>query len=537
MKTPSPGCRIWIHGLAWLMLGGWCDADSRPNIVMVVVDDLPQEMCTFAGGDPARNLTPTIDRLAAEAVVLSGMHSPAPICTPSRYAILTGRYPSRSTAEEFRATTERYGQSVVRFNTLLVPSDDTLPRQLQRAGYTTAFFGKSHVVEARGYRPLPFTTSVDTPEARQILARNAEVLRGALRSIGFDVAERVYVGNPDADGVRQLAVHNQDWITEGAVQFLHRPHDKPFFLYLATTVPHGPVEDDRSWKADRRITPEGVLPQPPVLHSSADAIARRTAAAGLQGRRRETLLWMDDAVEELMSTLGEIGLLEDTILVFLSDHGTRAKGSLYAEGTNTPCFLWRRGGFGKKRLSTTASLIDLAPTLLEWAGADIGPTELDGKSLVPAIAGEVAEVHESLYFEVGFSRAVQRRGLKYLALRYPPGVQMMSIDERSRVLEANNAWLASRGRPVLTTDPLAPFSHLSSVPGGSDAERVSIGRYPAYYASDQLYDLRSDPHEQVNLFGDPAYAERRQDLRRLLHDYVSGLADRFGEFGGAEFTP
>jgi arylsulfatase A-like enzyme len=529
--------RIAIVCLAWLLLGGWSAADSRPNVVLVVVDDLPEEMCNFVAGVQDRNLTPNIDRLAAEGLVLPHMHSPSPICTPSRFAILTGRYPSRSAAAGFRSQAERQGQSVVAFNTLIGPGDDTLPRRLQRAGYTTAAVGKNHVIEVSGYQPLPFTASIETPAAQQLLARNATALREAVRGAGFDFAERLYFGNPDADGVQALAVHNQDWITEGAIEFLRRPHDRPFFLYVATTVPHGPVEDERSWNADRRITPEGILPQPPRLHSPADTIAGRIDAAGLTGSRRKTLLWLDDAIGALMDALDGSGHAENTILVFVSDHGTRAKGSLYVRGTNTPCFVWRRGGFGSDRLSATVSLIDLAPTVLDWAGADGDAPELDGRSLIPAMEGRVAEVHDSMYFELGFSRAVQRHGLKYLALRYPPHVHAITIDERSRILEANNARLAMRGRPVATTDPLAPFSHVSLIPGGNDFERVSLGRYPAYFAPDQLYDLRIDPTEQRNLFNDPAYADRRIELRRLLDRHVSDLFDTFGEFGTAEFEP
>jgi arylsulfatase A-like enzyme len=523
--------------LIWLLLGGWAAGDPRPNLVLFVVDDLPEELCNFAGGDPARNLSPTIDRLAGEGMVLTRMHSPSPICTPSRFAILTGRYPSRSTAAGFRQEAERYGQTVVRFDTLIGPNDETLPRQLRRIGYATGAVGKNHVVEAAAYQRMPYAASIESPEARETLDRNAQVLQAAFHRVGFDFAERLYFGNPDADGVRPLAAHNQDWITEGAIDFIHQAHDGPFFLYVATTVPHGPVEDERSWNADRRITPDGILPHPPRLHSPPATIARRIAAAGLSGSRRKTLLWLDDAIASLMTALEATGQLENTILVFVSDHGTRGKGSLYERGTHTPCFIWRSGGFGRQELPTSASLIDLAPTLLEWAGADVAPGDVDGRSLVPAIEGRVEEIHESLYFELGFSRAVERQGLKYLAVRYPPEVRTMPPEGRAHILEAHNAWLTMRGRPIATTDPMAAFSHLSVIPGGNDAEQVSMRGYPAYASPDQLYDLHADPREQRNLFDDPTWAQSRTELRRLLHDHVSELNDRFGEFGTADFEP
>lgn len=508
-------------------------AAAPPNIVMIVVDDLPDDMCNFIGEGGGRNLTPNIDRLSSEGLVMTRMHSPSPICTPSRFAILSGRYPSRASNPEFVSTTRRFGQTSVQFNTHLTPGDDCLPKRLQQAGYTTAAVGKNHVIEVEDYQRLPYKASIDSKEAQQTLADNAAALQQAYRDAGFDYAERLYFGNPDADGVRALAMHNQDWITEGAVEFLRQEHQKPFFLYFATTIPHGPFEDDRSWNADRRVTPEGVLESTPTVHSTAASLERRVREANADGWGRKPLLWLDDALGVLMQQLEAQGLADNTIVLFMSDHGTRAKGSVYRQGTRTPFFAWKRGGFGAARSDALASLIDLAPTVLEWAGArtDSG---MDGVSLTPVFNGERQSVRDSLYFEIGFTRAVQKDGFKYVAVRYPEIAIEMPMDERKRILDKNNEVLKMRGRPVATSDPSTPFSHLSLIPGGNDAERVSIEGHPAYFEADQLYDLSKDPRERENLADDPAYAETLAELKQLLGHYVAELPGTFAEFGREE---
>ncbi|MBW2244761.1 MAG: hypothetical protein JRH01_22500 [Deltaproteobacteria bacterium] len=107
-------------------------------------------------------------------------------------------------------------------------------------------------------------------------------------------------------------------------------------------------------------------------------------------------------------------------------------------------------------------------------------------------------MHDALYFELGYTRAVVEGGWKYIALRYPEWAHTMSFDERKRRLDEFNGKRRALGRRALTDDPLRPFSHVSLVPGGLAAGRVE-SQYPAYHDSDQLYDLEADPGEQRNL--------------------------------------
>jgi arylsulfatase A-like enzyme len=505
--------------------------DDRPNIILVVADDLSRRWCGFMPEGGANALTPNLDALAAEGVALHRLHSPAPVCTPSRYALLTGRYPSRCAEQGFRREAERAGQTVVTFNTHITPGDVTLPRLLQDAGYRTGAVGKNHVISVPGFVRVHYLADPEDPEVAATLDRNERLVREAFLRSGFDEADSLYFGNPDSDGIRKIAVHNQEWIDGAAHRFIERNRDRPFFLYFATTVPHGPFEPERSWRADPQLTPYGRDASLPAERPRRETIPDRLAAHDTKGWNRENVLWLDDSIGDLVEKLRELGLDDNTIIVAISDHGTEAKGSVYERGTLTAGLVWRKGGFATDDpITTDMALMDIAPTILRWAGAEIAD-RMDGRPIQPVLDGETDTLHESMYFEIGYSRAVVKDGLKYVALRYPAFAESMSLEERTRRLTESNRVLEMRGRPLPTEDPTAPFSHISLIPGGEDAEQVSIGKFPSYFEPDQLYDLRSDPTEQVNLASDPEYAHQLAELRELLNDYVTDLPDRFGEFG------
>ena len=542
IKTQPLANAAWIFVVAvmWaLPVGaqspetGSGQAQARPNVILIVADDLSRSLCTFLPEGEGRSLMPNLDRLAREGVVFNQMHSPSPICTPSRFAILTGGYPSRCTHPHFLQESQRDGQTVVQFNTHLQTSDTTLPKLLQQAGYFTGAIGKNHVISVEGHQRIAYDADPSDPAVQATMASNATKLRDAYQACGFDFAQGLYFGNPDADGVRALAMHNQEWITEAGIRFMDQSDDRPFFLYMATTIPHGPFEDRRSWNADPLVTPEGPLTTPPQVQPARETIPQRLAEAGITGWNVENVLWLDDAVGALFDHLEATGKADNTIIIFVSDHGTEAKGSVYNRGTNTAGLVWRKGGFDAgQSVDADVTLMDLAPTLLEWAQAPTAEDQFDGRSLTPLLDGEVQTVHESLYFEVGYTRAVLMDGVKYLAVRYPEYAQTMSLEERTRRMEQRNRVLTMRGRPLPTEDPSTPFSHLTLIPGGSDAEQISIRNQPAYFDPNQIYNLSEDPTEQRNLIDDPAYAEKLEELKAELNRYIELVPGTFGEFGG-----
>lgn len=508
---------------------------AKPNIIVVITDDLSRRLCTFLPQGEGKTLMPTMDRLAREGAILDNMHSPSPVCTPSRYALLTGNFPSRSRSQAFLRDLEKSGQAVVQFNTHIVPGEQTLGSLMKQAGYVTGFVGKNHAVEVDGRKNLPYKTALDNPGVADVLAKNAELHRQAVLASGFDFADRLYYGNVDADGIEPLAYHNQEWITEGALNFIEENKDKPFFLYFATTLPHGPFEPERSWRSDKSITPEGILDAIPAVQAPRETIDERLKEAGISGWNTGAILWLDDGIAAVMKKLEDLKLDDNTIIFFMSDHDTESKGGAYDGGTHTASFVWKKGGFPVgNRVAAGLQLIDIAPTILDMAGGLRHDLKFDGGSFASILRGESQSARDTLYFEMGYSRAIMKDGWKYIALRYPDYAENMSIEERQRILDDHIEKMEARGRPVPNRDPAAPFSHLFLIPGGHDVDRVAIEHQPAFFDRDQLYNLTSDPREQINLVGNESFRPRFNDMKSLLGRYVRQLPGRFGEFSNKE---
>lgn len=519
--------RCFLAATFSLLLSGnaWCAA-ARPNFLFIITDDMYPRQMNFMPEGRGRNYSPNLDRLAREGIVMRNQYVSSTVCTPSRYSVLTGRYASRSRDPRFIQHTESMGQTHVQWNTYIdTDEEDTVALRLANAGYRTGFVGKDHAVLTRGRRPLSLDADPSDPAVQVIMRENARASEEAIRNAGFEYVSRVYQNNPDFNGSRELAVHNQDWITEGALEFLRQDDGRPFFLYFATTIPHGPTQPERSWQANRKATPEGWLEQAPEVQPASDSIARRTRANGAAGR--ETVLWLDDAIGALLQALEAAGQLENTVVFFFNDHGQSAKGSLYQGGVHNPSVIWRQGGWpAGSESQALVSNIDFAPTLLELADSD-ALADMDGRSFLPILLGRAERTHDHLFFEMGFVRAVMKDDWKYIALRYPEPILRMDLAERQARLDDMNRSLTERGRPVHTRDPLQPFGQLMAIPGGHDAEQGAIGAYPHYHDPDQLYDLVSDPAEQTNRFGRAGLEAKAGQLRLLMQSHLDRLPGDF----------
>ncbi len=506
--------------------------DDRPNFIFFISDDQFKDMMNFLPEGKGKNYTPATDVLSAGGTVMNRMYVTSPVCTPSRFACLTGTYPSRTQSEGFLHKAKNHnGQTVVEWNTFITKKDkNTLPWLLKRAGYKTGITGKNHVVEAHGIKHPEWEDDPRDPKVIELLKRNAEVLKQACKQAGFDYAANMYDNNPSHNGIKALLAHNQDWITKGGLDFIDEFHGQPFFLWFATTLPHGPTDDARSWKADPRITAEGLLDEPLTVQPSRKSLAKRVKMAGISGWQKENLLWIDDALHALVKKLDAVGELDNTVIIYFNDHGQRSKGTVYEGGVHSEAFFWRKGGFPAGNYSDTIiSNVDFAPTILDMAGVDYDPNLFDGKSCYPALMGEVEQIHDSLYFELGYVRGVLKNGWKYVALRYPEHIANMPLSKRAAALEKFNASQRRRGKNVYTEDPNTPFSHIQTIPGGGDAEHASLSQYPAYYDADQLYFLDNDPTEQKNLADNPEHAAKLAEMQAELKKHLATLPGNFGE--------
>ena len=516
--------------------------NKMPNIIFFIADDMYPWMFNNTSdgrtedGNP-KNLTPAIDRLAKEGVWLENMTVVSPVCTPSRYNSLTGMYASRATNESFIGFTEiNDNQTVIQWNSYIVPGkQETMGTYFQNLGYKTGFVGKNHIVESHSQvgegEAMPDLQADPTdPKVKAGLEYRYKELQKDVMNCGFDYADKLYHNNPNWLGIRALAYQNMDWVAEGGVEFIKKYKEDPFLLYVATTLPHGPLDPEHSWKADRRITPMGilenapdVLPKPPVA-----SLKNRIKEAGLEGQNRENLLWLDDAVGALFKQLEREGVLDNTIVVFFNDHGQNSKGTLYEGGINSQAFIWKKGGFKVGNvLETPISNVDFLPTLLDLVGATKDLDKFDGASFKSALEGKTHKGRTSMYHELGYARAVVKDGFKYYAVRYPKWATDFTLKQRKDTLAKYSKFRESFGEHAISTDPTAAYGQLEMVPGGGGAENAAYRTMPNFSDPDQFYDLKNDPKEAHNLINDPKFANKIKDLKAELKKYIDNLPGKF----------
>jgi len=389
--------------------------------------------------------------------------------------------------------------------------------------------GKNHVIEVKGLHRFPdFQADPELPELKARVEENYLKVEEAILGSGFDYTGGVYHNNPDFIGLRKLAVQNLDWTAQAGLEFIDTYHENPFFLYFATTVPHGPTEAKRSWEADPRITARGVLDEAPDVLPSRASLSERVQAAGLGGTGRENILWLDDALGALIQKLEDHGILDNTIIFFFNDHGQYAKGTLYQGGVYNPSIIWKSGGFPCGQIcETQVSNVDFAPTILEMAGAMEMPQDMDGRTFRDALYGKTIQSREALYFELGYARAVIKGKYKYYAVRYPEYAKNWTPGERAAVLDRYNKGREFRNMKIVNRDPEKAFSHLEVVPGGGQAEHETYGRLPGYFDPNQLYDLEKDPQEQVNLANDPMFEDVLMEMKNVLKEFTTSLPGKF----------
>jgi len=353
-------------------------------------------------------------------------------------------------------------------------------------------------------------------------------LHGWVKTLGFDYAASMNQGNFGAHPCRALRVHNQEWITKGAVDFIDASADKPFFLYMATSLTHGPKPLD-SLKADPRKTHGGLLPAALDVQPSRASVLERVQAAGVSDALAGAT-WLDDGVGAVLDRID--ALERDALVIYFNDHGVEgAKGSCYEGGVRSPAMVRWKGKAKPGRSAALVQNVDFVPTILDACG--IEPPEdmhVDGQSLVPILRGEKAKLRDSVYLEIGYTRAVCTERWKYIAFRIPPS-RRMTKEERIRASEAYAESKKRREDKDFATTPDAPLSHLG-FPGGQSTERGNAIRKhgKTYYDADQLYDLESDPDEQTNLAKDPAHQPTLERMQALLREHLRRVPGTFAEF-------
>lgn len=345
-------------------------AAERPNVIIIYADDLGWGDLGCYGAPAVR--TPYLDRMAAEGMRFTDFYSAAEVCTPSRAALLTARYPIRSGMchAQFR---------VLRANARggLPKEEITLAELLRSSGYATGMIGKWHL----GHRPehlptqhgfdeyfgLPFSNdmmpSPDAPKGRdKFFTERNEYWKTPLIRGTATVEE-----HPDQ---RQLTRR----YTEEAQQFIRTRKDRPFLLYLAHTFPHVPL--------------------------FASEPFRGKSPAGIYGDVVEELDW---SVGQILATVRTEGLERRTFVFFSSDNGPwkvfrshggsagplhEGKGSTWEGGMRVPGIAWWPGRIPAGSIQREpASTMDLLPTCAQLAGTPLPDAPIDGRDLAPLLFG------------------------------------------------------------------------------------------------------------------------------------------------------
>ena len=537
MKRRTPLFLIGI-GLSALLLGTSCNSQKEPekqaNIIFFIADDMYPDMFNCLPEGKGKNLTPNLDRLASEGVFMSNQIVASPVCTPSRYNCLTGNYASRASNEEFIAFTElNEGQTVIQWNSFISAGNEkTIGHYLQEMGYKTGFVGKNHVIESLDQVDQSIKPDLNAdprdPKVKELLDFRHTKLVEDIKNCGFDFADNLYHNNPNWLGIKTLAVQNMDWIAEGGLRFIDEYHESPFFLYFATTLPHHPLDAEHSYEADPLVTAKGFLDEPLDVLPERESLKTRITEAGLKGNDRINLLWMDDALGALLQKLEDFGEIDNTIIVFFNDHGQKSKGTLYQGGIHSQAIVWQSKGFAcGSTCNTCVSNVDFLPTLLELAGKKETENLCDGHSFKPALDGREMDSRSTLFFELGYARAVVKGKYKYLALRYPEYANNYSLEERTVVLNDYNAFRESFGGSAISHDPTLPYGHLEMIPGGGGAEHETFGKNAGFFDLDELYNLEADPVEEENLAMNPEYQDVLSEMKEEMEKHLSNLPGKF----------
>ncbi len=344
-----------------------------PNFVIIFTDDQGYQDLGCFGSPNIR--TPNIDRMAAEGTMFTGFYVPAPLCSPSRAALMTGCYPRRvGLAQGVLRPDSRLG---------INPDETTIAEMLKERGYATGCIGKWHIGFVGPFRPTRqgfdfyygLYHNIDEPEAAHFVDKG-----------GVPVMRNEQVDHRPAEPETLTELY-----TKEAVDFINKNKDQPFFLYLAHTMPHVPI--------------------------GASARFKGKSAAGLYGDVIECLDW---STGQILNTLKKLGLDKNTIVIYTSDNGPSPretgsalplngkKHSTLEGGMRVPCVMWAPNRIPAGRVcEDIATIMDLYPTFAGLAGADLPEGRIiDGKDIYPLMTARpgAKSPHEAFLYHDGRAR-------------------------------------------------------------------------------------------------------------------------------------
>lgn len=438
------------------------------NILLLISDDQGLDLGCY--GVPIK--TPRLDRLAREGTRFTQAFAAVSSCSPSRAVINTGLYTHQN---------GMYGLQHDVHHQSLLDGIETLPAMLRRAGYATALVGKKHVGPDSAF---PYEAEL-VPE------------RSGIRD------------------VREMAI--------AASSFIRSTNDRPFFVTVAYSDPHRAAVDygnDRPWPGVKPVAydPKSV---PIPRHLPDIPEVRRDLA-----EYYESLSRLDTGVGMILDDLAEIGRVDETLVIFLSDNGrpfAGAKTNLYDPGLHLPLII-RAPGAPPGVNRAMVSWVDIVPTILDYAGV-APPTRypLSGASLMPLLGKTSGAGRDAVFASHDFHEINQ-----YYPMR--------------SVRTPTHSYIANLAHPLdyPIAGDVAGSPSWKAISGDASI-RLGNRTQVAYLKrpAEELYDLTRDPEEIVNLAGDPAYATVLADLRQRLlkmrtatrDPWLAGQTDPYAHMG------
>ncbi|MBT3481047.1 MAG: sulfatase [Opitutales bacterium] len=345
-------------------------AEDRPNILLILADDLGYEDLGFQNSPEIQS--PNLDRLAANGIRFTDAHTTASVCSPSRAGLMTGRYQQRF-GHEANVPPTPHGMDL---------NEITLGQKMRQAGYRTGIIGKWHLGNLDSQYPTE---------------------RGFDYFYGLREGSRSYFYNPKKDD--KLGNHHgieengkqvtfegylTDVLGDRAIHFIEKSSEKPFFLYLSFTAPHGP------------------------MHGKDEDIARFAHIENPKRRTYASMVWaMDRAIGKVVNTIDARGIADNTLIWFLSDNGGATgnassnlplagfKGIKFEGGIRVPFVMHWKNRFPQGRVfNSMVSALDILPTCVAAAGGDPSSERpLDGVNLLPFLDSPQKTVpHEKLFW-------------------------------------------------------------------------------------------------------------------------------------------
>ena len=454
---------------------------AKPNVLLIVSDDQGYRDLGCFGSDEVQ--TPHLDRLARGGIKLNSFYVAWPACTPSRGAMLTGRYPQRNgiydmirneapdygyqyKPGEYEATFERIGGMDTR--------EVLLPRVLKSAGYVSGIFGKWDLGVHRRFLPQ---------------ARGFDDFYGFVNT-GIDYYTHERYGVPsmyrnNSPTTADKGTYCTDLFEREAVRFLEVNRRKPFFLYVPFNAPHGASNLDPTIRGGAQAPGrfKGMYPklQEQVGREQRSRYGKTFTVPNRAARRLEfvgSVTAMDAAIGRLLDLLEDHGVADNTIIIFFSDNGGGSsadnaplrgrKGQMFEGGIRVPCIVkWP----GKIPAGTTSNAfltsLEILPTLCAATGA-VPPkgVPLDGFDMLSVLQGKRESARTEMFWQrkldkgarVGHWKWVESsRGNGLFDLRHDIGERRDLSKERPEVLKRVQARFANWKKQMQAAEPRGPF--------------------------------------------------------------------------------